>query len=42
MTGGPDNATEANERREKRNTEIIFKNYAPFIECTSGTDNTNK
>ena len=30
-----DDATDANERTDERNKEVIFKNCAPFIECTS-------
>ena len=40
VKGGPDNATDANKRTDERNKEVIFKNCAPFIECTSEKNNT--
>ena len=35
----PDNVNEANKWKGKRSKEVIFKNCAPFIECTSEIDN---
>ena len=36
----PDDVNEVNKWKDKRNKELIFKNCAPFIECTSEIDNT--
>ena len=35
----PDNVNEANKWKGKGSKEVIFKNCAPFIECTSEIDN---
>ena len=40
ITGGPENTTDANKRRDKRNQVVIFKNYAPFTDCISEINNT--
>ena len=40
VKGGPDNATDTNKRTDERKKEVIFKNCAPFIECTSEKNNT--
>ena len=40
ITGGPDDATADDERTDKRNKEVIFENYAPFIKCKRKINNT--
>ena len=40
ITGGPEDATLANKKIDERHKALIFKNFAPFIECTSKTNNT--
>ena len=40
ITGGPNDAAEANKKTGERNKEVIFKNCTPFIECTSKINNT--
>ena len=40
ITGLPNDATEANKIANERNKEVIFKNCAPIIECTSEINNT--
>ena len=36
----PDGATEAKTRIDARNKELMFKNSAPFIQCTSKINDT--
>ena len=40
ITGVPNDANEANKIANERNKEVIFKNCAPIIECTSEINNT--
>ena len=40
ITGGREGATDANKRLIERTKGVIFKNYAPFTDCTSKVYNT--
>ena len=35
ITGGPNNATDADERTDERDKSVIFENCAPFTKCIS-------
>ena len=40
ITGGPNDATDANKRSDERNKGVIFKNCAPSTDCISEINNT--
>ena len=41
ITGGPNNATDANKRIDQTNKGVIFKNCAPFTKCISRINDTD-